>query len=69
PDQGGQDHYEMFPLCVKLLNVQDASPAQVKCNKKLIYIFKVNSLQAHAGDERQIINLFFSKQENDARKE
>ncbi|KAI0236545.1 DNA topoisomerase 2 [Massospora cicadina] len=38
------DYYGMFPLRGKLINMQDASPAQVKGNKELINICKIMGL-------------------------
>ncbi|KAI0226340.1 DNA topoisomerase 2 [Massospora cicadina] len=40
----GWDYYTMFSLCGKLLDMQDASSAQVKGNKELINICKIMGL-------------------------
>ncbi|KAI0217662.1 DNA topoisomerase 2, partial [Massospora cicadina] len=42
----GRDYYGVFPLRGKLLNVRDASPAQIKGNKELINICKIIGLNS-----------------------
>ncbi|KAI0228547.1 hypothetical protein L0F63_005787 [Massospora cicadina] len=64
----------MFPLRGKLLNMRDASPVQVKENNVSAYNVKyykglATSDQREGDDERQIIDLTFSKKKVNAHKE